>query len=517
MTQEQLDHIFTAFTQADSTTTRRFGGTGLGLTISKQLVEFMQGQFQVSSTPGVGTSFRFTARFGTQPAKSALKGLEDLQGKRVLVVDDNPMMRTLMKRHAETFGCEVTAMGSAEEALNAAQSGNFDVALMDWHLSGMDGLAAVRLMREKQVNLPIIMITGDEPELARAQPEASEIQQILSKPVSGSMLYSAMRQSIQGVRPAAPRRTGKLSAPDLSGHRILLVDDNAFNREVGTELLKLAGIETATAENGELAVSAAGSGQFDLILMDIQMPVLDGYAAAQQIRQFAPDLPILALTAHAMAEERDRVLAAGMNDILTKPIQSEALYERLEHWLPPRSAKATKRPAAPAKAPPPATPEPADTTKHAVTTETVSAPEHATVPEQPVAVASAQSSPAQPPGFDLALALARVNNDRGMLDYFLSLFAEHNANSLEQISASLAEGAFDAARKQAHALKGVAGTIGAIRLQAAAGDLEACLTESGASAPDPAKLSPLQVALQEAWDLTQEGISSLLNQPHTPP
>jgi CheY-like chemotaxis protein len=335
MTPQQLGGLFTAFTQADSSVTRKYGGTGLGLAISKQLVERMHGQIHVESDAGVGTCFSFTARFGLAKDDAAAQSSpQGLTGRRVLVVEDNDAMRTLFTRNAADFGCEVEALASGEAALARLQGGaEFDIVLLDWHLPGLDGLATARSLRAVGNPIPIILITGGEPEVARAKTGKGDIQGILSKPITRSTLHDTMLNVLLGQTTQAKISARPLAAPDLSGRRILLVDDNDFNREIGLAQLEATGATVDTAENGALAVAAVSQQTYDLVLMDIQMPVMDGYSAARILRKSWPDLPILALTAHAMVEEKDRVQAAGMNDILTKPVLPKLLYAALSRWL----------------------------------------------------------------------------------------------------------------------------------------------------------------------------------------
>jgi PAS domain S-box-containing protein len=470
MAPQQLSTLFTAFTQADSSVTRKYGGTGLGLTISKQLVERMHGEIHVESDAGVGTCFSFTARFGlARDAASAPAHPQGLTGRRVLVVEDNDVMRTLLSRNAADFGCEVEALASGEAALARLQGGaRFDLMLLDWHLPGLDGLATARSLRTVGNPIPIILITGGEPEVARAKTGKGDIQGILSKPVTRSTLHDTMLNVLLGQAAQAKISARPLVAPDLSGRRILLVDDNDFNREIGLAQLEDTGATVDTAENGALAVAAVSQQAYDLVLMDIQMPVMDGYSAARILRKSWPDLPILALTAHAMVEEKDRVLAAGMNDILTKPVLPKLLYAALSRWLGDGPVVV------------PAAPEPA---QHALLV------------------------------LDLATALTRVNGDRPTLDRFLRLFRDRNANTVAQMGAALEAGNFELARRLAHSFKGGAGTVGLVQLQAAAAELEVTLVDALAGSADTLNQSHRMATLKAAWDQAQAALNTLLDGP----
>ena len=483
MTPVQLSKMFTAFSQADSSTTRKYGGTGLGLVICKQLVEAMHGEIEVESEPGVGSCFRFTARFDIATGNNAAKLAHSvLTGKRVLVVDDNDTMRSLYSRITRTLGCHVEEANSGEAVLAGIEAGkHFDLILLDWKLPGLDGLATARRLRTAGHATPIILITGGEPEEARLQTEEGDIQAFLAKPVGRSTLHDTMVNVLGGhaVLPLLVARQGK--APDLSGARILLVDDNDFNRQVGRELVGITGALVDTAEDGAQAVAAVAAGAYDLVLMDLQMPVMDGYVAARIIRELWPDLPILALTAHALSEETERVLAAGMNDIITKPILPDALYVKLARWLP-REARHDRATSA--------------------------------VPLAPtIKPASAPAPPATADIFDFATALTRVNGDHKMLERFLRLFRDRNADIVSQIGAALAAQDLITARRLAHALNGGAGTVGLIELQITAARLEATLAESLDGMDEPARRSGNFAALAAAWPPAMDALAGVLEPP----
>jgi PAS domain S-box-containing protein len=470
MTPQQLGNLFTAFTQADSSVTRKYGGTGLGLTISKQLVERMHGQIHVESDAGVGTCFSFTARFGVaKDSVAAQSSPQGLIGKRALVVEDNDAMRTLLTRNAADFGCVVEAVASGEAALARLQGGaQFDLMLLDWHLPGLDGLATARNLRAVGNPIPIILISGSEPDVARALTGKGDIQAFLPKPLTRSTLYDTMINVLLGHATRARIIAQPIVAPDLSGRRILLVDDNDFNREIGLAQLEITGAMVDTAENGALAVAAVSQQTYDLVLMDIQMPVMDGYSAARILRKSWPDLPILALTAHAMVEEKDRVQAAGMNDILTKPVLPKLLYAALGRWLAN----------GPAVAPTPPVP--------------------------------AQHSPLV---FDLATALTRVNGDRPTLDRFLRLFRDRNANTVAEMGAAVEAGNLELARRLAHSFKGGAGTVGLVQLQAAAAGREATLVDAVAGRAETLDQSHQMATLKAAWAHAQAALNTVLDGP----
>jgi CheY-like chemotaxis protein/HPt (histidine-containing phosphotransfer) domain-containing protein len=484
MTPEQQAGLFTAFVQADSSTTRKYGGTGLGLAISKQLVQRMQGEIEVESEPGAGSSFRFTARFDIATGMAARGSANSsLTGKQLLVVDDNDSMRKLFIQVGKKFGCQVEEADSGQTAMDRLQAGtHFDVILLDWNMPDMDGLATAHAVRTAGYTMPIILVTGGDAEMARAQAKAGDIQAFLSKPVTRSTLHDTIISVLRGDHAAEPLLvSGQGTPPDLSGAHILLVDDNDFNRQVGRELVELTGATIGTANDGELAVAAVTDGSYDLVLMDLQMPVMDGYTAARIIRELWPDLPILALTAHAMSEETARVLAVGMNGIITKPILPDALYAMLARWLP-RGARQDRA-----------------------------------TPAVPVAAVRAGAAPVIAPAppatadiFDLAAALTRVNGDRKMLERFLRLFRDRNASMLTEMGAALAAQDLTTARRLAHALKGGAGTVGLIELQLTATRLEATLAKSLDGMDESARRDEDFAALAAAWPPAMEALAAAL-------
>ena len=445
MSDAQQTRLFTAFSQADSSTTRRFGGTGLGLAISRQLVEQMGGEITVQSHSGQGSVFTFSASFGLDEEISTDHAL--LKDRSILVVEDNTIMRTLLMQGLVAFGCQPQGVASGEEALQQWQAGDrHDAYLLDWRLTGMDGVATARRLRDLGVVAPVLLITGDEPEMAQDSARQGDIQVFLGKPIDRSRLHDTLVDLFAGRREIVSSRVNPVvAAPSLVGHRILLVDDNEFNREVGSELIRYSGATVATANDGRQAVDACAREHYDLVLMDLQMPVMDGYTAARILRAQYPGLPILALTAHAMAEERDKVIQAGMNDILTKPIQPEKLYPALVKWL--GAADTDSRESMAPRA------------------------------EAASGAHGAAYTPASPEShddgvLDTAAGLKTANGSRDFYLRMLQMFETSPARDLDTLATLLDAGDLETARRQAHSLKGMAGSIGARGLQAALQELE---------------------------------------------
>ena len=476
MTPEQISQLFRPFTQADSSTTRKFGGTGLGLSISVRLVELMHGQIGVESELGQGSTFCFSGRFGFHDRVTRSHHLPaiDLRGMRVLVIDDNGTSREILKEMLEAMSFEVILAKSAREGLAKLASDNADgqiqVVLMDWHMPELDGLEAARLIREStalQQKPKVILVTAYGSESIGDQAVRAGLDGVLTKPVSNSSLFDSLMQALMTGLPeeadtqrsVVPHRQW---AADLGGLRVLLVEDNEINRELASQLLRDVGITVSIAQNGREAVKKVATEAFDGVLMDIQMPEMDGYQAAGIIRaqpQFAK-LSIIAMTANAMVADRAKVLAAGMNEHLSKPVNPSELYAAMKRWFRPSTG--TRSPAHP---------------------ESLS-----------------ERIPSEAPienleGIDVADGLKRVGGNQRLYRSLLRKFGQSQASAVEEIRRALAEHDLTRAERVAHTVRGVAGSIGAKDLQAAAATVEASLRhlKSGEAEPD---LSTFEVALQ---------------------
>ncbi len=452
---EQQAKLFQSFQQADSSTTRKYGGTGLGLAISRKLAELMGGEVGVNSTLGQGSTFWFSAELGIgseQPARTLLPE-PDLRGRRVLVVDDNPHARLIQAEMLRSMSFVVSEADSGQAGLDLATEAvaagqPYAIAFVDWKMPGMNGLDACRqLAKLTPAPKPVIVTAYGREEVFR-EAERIGIQLILVKPVSPSLLFDAAIRALGGeaAEHDAPRRAASIGHTDLSsirGARVLLVDDNDLNQQVGRDLLEGAGLQVSIAEDGQQALDQLAEAEFDLVLMDMQMPVMDGLTATRLIRAESrwAALPVLAMTANAMSSDRERCLAAGMNDHLAKPIDPDELFKLLLAWIPARAA-----PAAP----------PASLAHTAVAE-----------PEAMLEIA----------GVDVAAGLRRVLNKRAAYEGMLRKFVQGQAEAVAQTAQQLARGDREAATRLAHTLKGTAATIGAEGLAAQAATLELALQQ----------------------------------------
>ncbi|MDR1394869.1 MAG: response regulator [Deltaproteobacteria bacterium] len=357
MTQEEMNRLFTPFSQADTSTTRRYGGTGLGLTITKRLVEMMNGQIWCQSVARQGSSFIFTARFGLTEAFSREKTAKPFAGLKALAVDDNPSALHILAGNLTSLGMIVDRASSGESAINRLKAARLkgemqipDIIMADHKMGKMDGLETIaQIYQELAPARPpaVLMVAGLAPDDIQNRLAELDIKKMLSKPISQPALISCLSGLLDKKVPAAqvPGR----AKPDyteilahLKGRPILLVEDNEVNQLVASKILKKAGFAVKIANNGLEALEMVQQDHFDLVLMDIQMPEMDGLTASREIRKMDrfKDLPIVAMTAHAMSGDRDLSLAAGMNDHVTKPIDVPELFRTLVRWIPeePKSA-----------------------------------------------------------------------------------------------------------------------------------------------------------------------------------
>jgi signal transduction histidine kinase/CheY-like chemotaxis protein len=453
MSKEQLGKLFQAFSQADSSTTRRFGGTGLGLTISRRLVQMMGGDFQVDSEEGKGSTFRFTADFGAVAAEEAAEDFErrsrlPFEGMKALVVDDNETTRNILGGQLERMGFVV------EKAAAATDAPGFDLVVADWSAPGM------KEFRPGRVPTIAMTMALDADEVYRVAREAG-VEWFLAKPVSQSSLVDTVMSIFgRGVRAGAAAASVQDADPaeiarPIRGARILLAEDNDMNQQVAMELLGEAGFHVTLAADGKQAVEKMRP-TFHAVLMDVQMPEMDGYEATRRIRAnpaFA-GIPVIAMTANAMEQDRKLALEAGMLDHVAKPIDPSDLFRKLAMYIKPDPAK------------------PFDQESAASSAEAPAAKPIGTGTELPESL----------PGIDLADGLGHLAGNRGAYRRLLLQFGRDNRLP-DDLRKALGAGDRQAAVRAAHSLKSVAGNLGAKELNRTAAEAESAL-KAGTETPE---------------------------------
>lgn len=345
---DRQEAIFGAFTQADASTSRKFGGTGLGLAISKQLVKMMDGDIWLNSSPGSGSTFHFTGKFQVRPADAEIEEVlpTDLRGLKVLAVDDNATNRIILKEMLDSFKGHPVVVENANQALLALEEeSGFELIISDYQMPEIDGCELVREIRNKEIyeKTPVIMLTSVGKNSCIMALENLKYIWTITKPVKKSQLFDALITALGASFQTKKIKQQKNLTNDFGESllkidkkgRILLAEDNLVNQQVTLEFLKRVRMEADIAQNGEIAVEALRQQKYDIVLMDVQMPVMDGFVATQKIRTELglSDLPIIALTAHAMKGDKEKCLTAGMNDYLSKPIEPLELYKVLHKWI----------------------------------------------------------------------------------------------------------------------------------------------------------------------------------------
>jgi two-component system sensor histidine kinase/response regulator len=468
MNEEQRTKLFRAFSQADASTTRKYGGTGLGLVISKQLIELMNGNVRVESEPGVGSTFYFTVTFewAKKELKRANKVSPDLQGLRTLVVDDSKTARQTLSTMLDSFSFQTDVAASGEEAMEkltrATEIGEpIKLVLMDWKMPGMDGIETSLCIKSdpKLTHVPtIIMITAYDREEVTKQAKEAGLGELLVKPVSPSSLLEKILDIFGKKFEKAPlqKTVSELGTLHrIKGARILVAEDNEINQQISQEILEEAGFVVEIANDGKEAVKMITeyaendplNVPFDAVLMDIQMPEMDGIEATQAIRnwerntsskQKKPEIPIIAMTAHAMVGDAEKSLAAGMNDHVTKPIDPDRVFSTLVKWVKPGVRK---------------------------------------IPEKDVlrdtsGIQGEDLPLPDLPGIDVESAITRMGGKPKRFRKFLIKFLTYKSGAADELSAALRDGDMEQVELLAHNLKGVAGNVGANDLYTAADNLE---------------------------------------------
>ena len=479
MSAEQQQRLYQPFTQADTSTSRRYGGTGLGLAISRHLVHLMGGELAVESAPGSGSRFHFELRFAQQAGPDAQPPRWNdgaLTGTRVLVVDDNAAARELLARMSHALGLRVDVAARGEEALVRVRGADasdepYELLLLDWKMPGMDGVACAQALVEQAVlrhPAPVVIMAtafGREEVRQRLAERRLGVGALLTKPVTPSALLDACATALG--RPPAVRTRSVLREEAMVDHRaalaearILLVEDNVFNQELAVELLSRAGVTVSVAGDGQQALDVLARERFDAVLMDCQMPVMDGYAATRALRRLPSlrTLPVIAMTANAMVGDREAVLAAGMNDHIAKPIVVAEMFATLAKWVNPARS---------------------------------SVPDN----EGPHT-----DFPLTLNGIDTRCGLANTGDNVDFYHRLLGLFHEQEANFVQRFRAARAEGDAETAVRAAHDLKSEAGTLGMHDLYEAAADLEQACVEGARDTSVEGMVSKVSNRLDEVID-----------------
>ncbi|MDA3791006.1 MAG: response regulator [Desulfobacula sp.] len=478
MTSDQKSRLFQSFSQADTSTTRKFGGTGLGLTISKHLVQQMKGRIWVESTPGKGSSFYFNIVFGRTFQTEKILEPElpvDLDQLKVLVVDDVASARKMFAAILGSFSFRVTCVDSGGAALtalaNAPVDDPFRLILMDYSMPGMNGIDTSRKIKESPQlarHSTLIMATAYGSDDVMKQAEDIGLEGFLTKPVTPSVLLDTIVDALGDK--GGLRKIGKSAdnwkiktLENIKGAHILVAEDNKINQRVAQDLLTQAGMQVTIANNGKEAVGLVEHINFDAILMDIQMPEMDGYEACQAICKNTLKIqpPIIAMTANAMSGDREKCLAVGMCDHVAKPFEPEILFETLVKWIP----EGKRDPVL------------------------VAIPEKENLPEK-------TALPHDLEGIDIETGLRRTGENRALYIELLKDFVTDHGNDNQVISQALLENNIELALRTAHTLKGVAGGIGALALYESAQKVETTIKEDQLQLLEPLKE-------KMTWDLRE--------------
>ena len=493
MTAEQVEKLFNPFTQADASTTRQFGGTGLGLTISKRLIELMGGKIKVESELGRGSNFTFTVQIKPSDVNNTKTECpKSWTQAQVLVVDDNQPSAKLLEKILRQFGFQVQTVNSGSEALELLNEKRFNLALIDWQMPGMTGLELGKkiVMHFESVNRPkLIMVSAFGTLAVKKDALASGFSTFINKPLQASELFDAIisvlnKESIDHImQKSEDPETGEYEfeglahVKKLKGAKILVAEDNKINQQIIQEILETAELEIDIVENGEEALKALKTSEYDGVLMDVQMPIMDGLEATRQIRKnpMLKDIPIIALTANAMLKDREECLQAGMDGHVPKPIDSNFLFLTLKQWISPPRKELYQ-----------VLPEDLNPTL-----------------DKDKGTALNFEALKQSGIFDLHSGLTRVNGNQKLFKKLLCNFAEDSANLNSECQGFVQDKNYSELRARVHNIKGISGNLGINSLCAASADIENSILESEFT-KIPENLEVFCTLLDESLKLIQE-------------
>ena len=486
LSREQAERLFQPFTQADGSITRRYGGTGLGLTISRNLVQLMGGDISISSKQGQGSTFAFHAQFGRGPERRGLAARQDLSGLRALVVDDHKVVAEILANMLRSWNCDAQASTDGAETVSlirqAESAGRpFDLLVLDWLMPQMDGLVVVRAIEEAiasgSLKRPhtILIVTGHGKDEIMGLAGPLQLDGIVLKPVIPSRFLSTILRRFHPSLVLTPEASEVEQTPyeiaqPICGASILLVEDNELNQEVAREFLEKAGLRVTIASSGAEGVELAGRGGFDAVLMDLQMPVMDGFEASRQIRALPQggEIPIIAMTAAAMEADRQECFVAGMNDHVSKPIVPRLMLSTLLKWVKPGQRDHT---------PPPPVPQAQHVFPHI-------------------------------PGIDGDDVSLRLAGNLSLFQSLLTRLVEQFDQIVPHAQAEIAAGNREDAARLVHTLRGISANVSATALAAAAAQAETAIRDGDDEAL-PTRFAELESERQILFAAIREYLSMI--------
>jgi len=476
---DKVETLFEAFSQADTSTTRKYGGTGLGLTISSRLIALMHGQLKVESSAGSGSCFFFSLSldYRNDPLEKPHLCPDQIRGLKTLVVDDNETVRVYTSELLRAFGFDVDAVSSGKGALDLLSSkrSGFGLIMLDWKMADMDGIETLKRLRSMphHKKTPVVMMTAFGNNRERDQAEKIGVNAFLRKPFRQPVLYSTVAEALSEESALTVNSAQELAKEalelerNLKGSHVLLVEDNRINQKVSFEILNAMGVIVEIVDSGEEALSAVQQRSYDAVLMDVQMPGMSGLEATVAIREKGVKFPVIAMTANAMIGDREACLDSGMDDYVSKPIDAGVLYSVLSQWIHCGASEARSK---------------SDTAEHK------------------------SGYDMELPVIDIEKALTGMGGDKGLLAETLQDFVDLYADAGGRIEAAISEARYHDAEIIAHTLKGLGATFAAAELNRSAAAMEQALRHE-----DLDRLDELLTELKAAIDQMLTTIGKFLN------